>query len=66
MTTRIYIIGHGQTSRLVRAETKFQALAFAAKGIINVNAVKKDDLADLLQKGMKIEDATGGKQEEIK
>ena len=66
MKTRIYITGHGQTTRLVRAHTKLQALDFAAKGIINVMAVKKDELAELLQKGMSIEDATGGQQEEIK
>lgn len=66
MKTRIYITGHGQTTRLVRAQTKLQALDFAAKGIINVMAVKKDELAELLQKGMSIEDATGGQQEEIK
>ena len=65
MKTRIYITGHGQTTRLVRAHTKLQALDFAAKGIINVMAVKKDELAELLQKGMSIEDATGGKQEII-
>lgn len=66
MKTRIYITGHGQTTRLVRAQTKLQALDFAAKGIINVSAVKKNDLPDLLQSGIKIEDATGGQQEEIK
>lgn len=66
MKTRIYITGQGQTTRLVRAQTKLQALDFAAKGIINVMAVKKDELAELLQKGMSIEDATGGQQEEIK
>lgn len=66
MKTRIYITGHGQTSRLVRAHTKLQALDFASKGIINVMAIKKDELAELLQKGMKIEDATGGQQEDIK
>lgn len=65
MKTRIYITGHGQTTRLVRAHTKLQALDYAAKGIINVMAVKKDELAEHLQKGMTIEDATGGKQEAI-
>lgn len=65
MKTRIYITGHGQTTRLVRASTKLQALDFAAKGIINIMAAKKDELADLLQKGMKIEDATGGENKSI-
>ena len=66
MKTRLYVTGHGQTTRLVRAHTKLQALDFAAKNIINVAAVKKDELSELLQKGIKIEDATGGQQEEIK
>lgn len=66
MKTRIYITAHGQQIRLVRATTKLQALDFASKGIINVMAVKKDELPDLIQKGVKIEDATGGAQEEIK
>ena len=65
MKSRLYSIGYGQTIRLIRANTKLQALDFAAKGTINVQAVKKDDLADLLQKGIKIEDATGGKTESI-
>ena len=65
MKTRLYVAGHGQTTRLIRAHTKLQALDFASKGIINVTAVKKNDLPDLMQNGIKIEDATGGKQEEI-
>ena len=65
MKTRLYVIGYGQTIRLIRAHTKLQALDFAAKGTINVSAVKKDDLAELMQKGIKIEDATSGKQGEI-
>lgn len=66
MKSRIYVTGHGQNIRLVRAHTKLQALDFAAKGIVNVMAAKKDELADLLQKGIKIEDATGTHSEEIK
>ena len=65
MKTRIYITGNGQKTRLIRAHTKLQALDFASKGIINISAVKKDELPDLLVKGIKIEDATGGKQEII-
>lgn len=65
MKTRIYSVAHGNTVRLVRSTSNLHALHFACKGVVNVTAVKKDELADLLQKGMKIEDATGGKQEEI-
>lgn len=66
MKTRIYVSGYGQTTRLIRAHNKLQALDFAAKGIINISAVKKNDLPDLMNKGIKIEDATTGVQEEIK
>lgn len=65
MKNRLYVVGHGQTTRLIRAHTKLQALDFASKGIINISAVKKAELPDLMQNGIKIEDATGGKQEEI-
>jgi hypothetical protein len=65
MKARMYVVGYGQTTRLIRAHNKLQALDFAAKGIINVSAVKKNDLPELLGKGIKIEDATTGKQEEI-
>jgi hypothetical protein len=65
MKTRLYVIGYGQQIRLIRANTNLQALDFAAKGIINVSAVKKDELADYMMKGIQIEDATGGKQEVI-
>ena len=65
MKTRLYIVGYGQTTRLIRAQTRLQALDFATKGTINIASIKKDELADLMQKGMKIEDATGGKQEII-
>lgn len=65
MKTRLYSVGYGQTVRLIRAHTKLQALDFAAKGTINIAAVKKDELAEMLQKGVKIEDATGTHTEEI-
>lgn len=66
METRLYITGYGQQVRLVRATSRLQALDFASKGIINVSAVKKSELPGLMQQGIKIEDATGTKSEEIK
>ena len=65
MKTRIYITGYGPQTRLVRAQSRAEALDFVAKGIINVMAVKKDELVDMLAKGMKIEDATGDKTQSI-
>lgn len=66
MKTRLYIVGYGQSTRLIRAATKLQALDFAMQGTVKVGAVKKDQLPELLQQGVKIEDATGGVQESIK
>lgn len=65
MKTRMYVVSYGQTTRLIRATTKLQALDFASKGTINVAAVKKDELPELMLKGVRIEDATGGTQQTI-
>lgn len=65
MKARMYVVGYGQTTRLIRAHNKLQALDFATKGTINVSAVKKDQLPELMLKGVKIEDATGQKQEQM-
>lgn len=61
----MYVVSYGQTTRLIRAATKLQALDFASKGTINVAAVKKDELPELMLKGVRIEDATGGTQQTI-
>ena len=66
MKTRIYIVGQGQSIRLVRATNRLQALDFATKGTVNVDAISKAQLEEHMIKGSTIEDATGGKQEEIK
>ena len=66
MKTRLYVVGYGQSTRLIRATTKLQALDFAMQGAVKIGAVKKDQLPELLQQGVKIEDATGGVQESIK
>lgn len=66
MKTRLYAVSYAQTTRLIRAYTKLHALDFAMKGAVNIGAVKKDQLTDLIQQGVKIEDSTGGKQEEVK
>ena len=66
MKTRIYVTGEGQETRLVRAQNRLYALDHITKGKINITSVKKDQLELLMSQGIKIEDATGGKQEEIK
>lgn len=66
MKTRIYIVGQDQSIRLIRATTRLQALDHATKGIVNISAITKDELQQHMIRGTKIEDATGGKQEEVK
>lgn len=55
--TRIYIVGHGQEIRLIRAGHRAQALNHVAKALINVKVAAQNDLIDALQKGISIENA---------
>jgi hypothetical protein len=66
MKSRIYITGYGKEIRLVRANNRMQALSHIAESIINVSAASKDDLVKYITQGLKIEDAAGFQQEEIK
>lgn len=60
--SRVYIVGYGQETRLVRANTRAQALNHVAHGIINVDVPTQDQLIDLISNGKKIE--TSLKQEQ--
>jgi hypothetical protein len=53
--TRIYIVGHGQEIRLVRASHRSQALSHVAKSLINVKVATQNELIEALQKGISIE-----------
>lgn len=55
--TRIYIVGHGQEVRLVRAGHRAQALNHVAKALISVKVATQNDLVESLQKGISIESA---------
>lgn len=55
--TRIYIVGHGQETRLVRAGHRAQALNHVAKALINVKVATQNELVESLQKGISIENA---------
>ena len=55
--TRIYIVGHGQEIRLVRAGHRAQALNHVAKALINVKVATQNELVESLQKGISIENA---------
>jgi len=60
--TRIYIVGHGQEIRLVRASHRSQALSHVAKSLINVKVATQNELIEALQKGISIETAVAPEQ----
>ena len=62
---RIYIVGHGQTVRLVRAGHRSQALSHVAKSIINVKVASQDELVDAIGRQIAVENATEGEQGEL-
>ena len=66
MKTRIYITGHKDQIRIVRAKSRQQALEHVASGVITVSAINKQQLEEHMIKGTKIEDATGGETASIK
>ena len=53
--TRIYIVGHGQSVRLVRAAHRAQALSHVARSVINVKVAGQDELVEAMTRGIKIE-----------
>lgn len=55
MQQRIYIVGHGQEVRLIRAAHKAQALAHVARSIINVKVASQDELVTALGRGISVE-----------
>jgi hypothetical protein len=62
---RIYIVGHGQTIRLVRAAHRSQALSHVAKSLINVKVATQEELIDALSRQITVENATDGEQGEL-
>lgn len=62
---RIYIVGHGQTMRLVRAAHRAQALNHVAKSIINVKVASQDELVEALSKQIAIENSSDGELGEL-
>jgi hypothetical protein len=55
MQHRIYIVGHGQEIRLIRATHKAQALAHVARSIINVKVATQDELVITVSRGIPVE-----------
>jgi hypothetical protein len=62
---RIYLVGHGQTMRLVRAAHRSQALSHVAKSLINVKVANQDELVDALSRQIVVENASDGEQGEL-
>jgi hypothetical protein len=54
---RIYIVGHGQTVRLVKAAHRAQALAHVARSLINVKVANQDELVEAVSRGVAVETA---------
>lgn len=54
---RIYIVGHGQTVRLVKAAHRAQALAHVARSVINVKVANQDELVEAVTRGISVETA---------
>lgn len=63
--SRIYIVGYGQETRLVRAANRAQAVNHVASGIIKVQVPTQDELIDLITRGASVESALRQEQDEL-
>jgi hypothetical protein len=54
---RIYLVGHGQEIRLVRAAHQQQALGHVARSIINVKIAGQEELIEAVSRGVSVENA---------
>lgn len=63
--SRIYIVGYGQETRLIRANNRAQALNHVAQGIIKVQIPTQDQLVDLISKGGSVETALRQEQDSL-
>jgi hypothetical protein len=63
--SRIYIVGYGQETRLVRVNTRAQALNHVAQGIIKVQVPTQDELVNLVTKGASVETALRQEQDSL-
>jgi hypothetical protein len=63
--SRIYIVSYGRETRLVRANTRAQALNHVATGVISVDIPTQDQLIDLVAKGQSVETAIRPGQDEL-
>ena len=61
----IYLVGHGQEIRLVRAAHQQQALNHVARSIINVKIADQEELLTAVGKGISVENARIDEQPEL-
>jgi len=52
---RIYLVGHGQSVRLVRAAHRAQALGHVARSIIHVKVASQEELVSAINRGIAVE-----------
>lgn len=63
---RIYLVGTPEGDhRLIRAQTKQQAVWFAAQSKYLVRPAGQDDLISLLEKGVKVESVASLEQQKL-
>lgn len=55
MRQRVYTVGLGDQVRLIRAQTRRQAVAYVSRTLLNVRVATQDDLIEQLTKGVPIE-----------
>jgi len=60
MSTRIYKVKHGETTKLVRATTPTVARSYVAKDLITVEVASQDDIVNIIGAGGKVEETTAG------
>lgn len=52
---RIYVVQHGDTERLIEANTPHQAVMFVASAMVSARAAKPQDVARVMAAGGKVE-----------
>lgn len=63
---RIYIVYlPDNTTRLVRATVRSQALSHVASSLLNIGVASQDDLVKALESGVKVENAKNPDQTEL-
>ena len=63
---RIYVVVQPDGNpRLVRASVRSQALSHVASSLLSIHVATQDDLVDLLEDGVKVENARSPDQMEI-